>query len=240
MRTEGVRCDHGDMVDDRAPSLTQLIQTGRDLEAARQGAREARASAPDATTVTGGHMDALQQLDVLGPQLGAVVGAVRPDQLDDPTPCDAFTVRDVLRHMIVGATAFAAAYRGEDPPEADLRDPLAAFGPALGGLAAAITAPGALARTIQTPFGPLDGERFARYVVLDGLVHGWDLAIATGAAYEPPDDLVHDADLFAHQMLDPLRDGMSFSDAVEPSADATPIERLVAYTGRRPGTGVHP
>jgi hypothetical protein len=35
-------------------------------------------------------------------------------------------------------------------------------------------------------------------------------------------------------MLDPLRDGQTFADAVEPAADASPIERLAAYTGRRP------
>jgi hypothetical protein len=33
---------------------------------------------------------------------------------------------------------------------------------------------------------------------------------------------------------DHLRDGQTFAAAVQPAPDATPIERLAAYTGRRP------
>jgi uncharacterized protein (TIGR03086 family) len=97
-----------------------------------------------------------------------------------------------------------------------------------------MTAPGALDRTIAAPFGPMPGDAFARFVVLDGLVHGWDLSTATGQPYDPSDELVAAVDAFARQTLDPLRDGSTFGPAVEPAAGATPIERLAAYTGRRP------
>ena len=73
-------------------------------------------------------MDPLTQLEQLGPHLGGVVAGITPDQLDNPTPCDDFTVRGVLEHMIGGATAFAAAYRGEEPTDPDLSDPLGGFG----------------------------------------------------------------------------------------------------------------
>ena len=53
----------------------------------------------------------------------------------------------------------------------------------------------------------------------------------------PPAELVDAVDGFAHQALDALRDGQTFGDAVEPASDATPIERLAAYTGRRPLAG---
>ncbi len=179
-------------------------------------------------------MDPLTQFDQLGPVLGGVVANLTPDQLDRPTPCAKYDVRGVLEHMIAGATAFAAAYRGADPAVPDTSDPLAAFGPALGDLGAAVNEPGALGRTVAAPFGEVPGDTFARFVVLDGLVHGWDMATATGQAYEPPDELVAAADEFAHGVLDDLRDGDTFAEAVEPASDATPIERLVAYTGRRP------
>jgi uncharacterized protein (TIGR03086 family) len=205
--------------------VTDLIAAGRDREAAEQGAA-------GRFTRDGGSMDPITQLEQLGPHLGGVVTGLRPDQLDDPTPCANFTVRGVLEHMIAGATAFAAAYRGEQPAEPDLTDPLGSFGPALGDLVAAITAPGALDRTVQGPFGAAPGDSFARYVVLDGLVHGWDLATATGQAYEPPDELVAAAAAFARQAIDPLRDGDTFADAVEPAPGASPIERLASYTGR--------
>ena len=178
-------------------------------------------------------MDVLDQLDELGPLLGTVVGGIRTDQLDNPTPCSKFTVRGVLDHMIGGATVFAAAFRGVDPTEPDAGDVLATFGPALSGLADAMHSPGALDRTVQAPFGEVPGTTFARFVVLDGLVHGWDLATATGQAYEPPDALVSEAEVFARQAVEPLRDGDTFGPAVTSPPDATPIERLAAFTGRR-------
>jgi uncharacterized protein (TIGR03086 family) len=178
-------------------------------------------------------MEVLDQLDQLGPLLADVVGRIRVDQLDNSTPCAKFTVRGVLEHMVVGATTFAAAFRGVEPAEPDTTDVLAAFGPSLNGLAEALNSPGALDRTIDAPFGEVSGDTFARFIVLDGLVHGWDLTTATGQPYEPPDTLVDEAEAFARQVLEPLRDGDTFAAAVEPPPSAMPIERLAAFTGRR-------
>lgn len=177
-------------------------------------------------------MDPLTQFEQLGPALGAVLTGVRADQLDEPTPCADFTVRGVLEHMIGGASAFAAAYRGEEASAPQPGDPVDDVQAALADLGASISSPGALDRTISAPFGDIDGVTFARFVVLDGIVHGWDIATATGQSYDPPADVVAAASEFAHQTLDPLRDGQTFKAAVEPPADSSPIERLAAYTGR--------
>jgi uncharacterized protein (TIGR03086 family) len=211
-----------------------LIALGRDREAAEQGARRARARTTD---TDGGQMDALTQFGEVGLLLGGVVGNLGPEDLDRPTPCAEFTVRGVLEHMIGGATAFAAAYRGETPDAVDTTDVLATFGPAMEGLGAAISAPGALTRTVAAPFGEVDGETFARFIALDGLVHGWDLANATGQDYEPTPELVEAVRTFAAGVLDALRDGEAFAAAVEPPAGASPIIELVAFTGRTPTKG---
>jgi uncharacterized protein (TIGR03086 family) len=182
-------------------------------------------------------MDPIAQLSALGPVLAEVVGGIAPTDLDLPTPCREFTVRDVLEHMLTGATTFTAAFRGETPVAPDLSDPLASFGPTLGGLADAVNAPGALDATIASPFGDMPGEQFARFVVLDGLVHGWDLAQATGQAYAPADELVTSVSDFAHQAIDAAR-GQVFGPAQPAPADASPVDALAAYTGRtvhRPG-----
>jgi uncharacterized protein (TIGR03086 family) len=207
-----------------ARDVTDLIEAGRDREAAVRATERAKA---------GGAMDPITQLEQLGPHLAGVVAGITPDQLDNPTPCTDYTVRGVLEHMLSGATAFAAAYRGEAPMDPDLSDPLGDFGAVLTDLVAAITAPGALDQTVAAPFGEVPGETFARFVVLDGLVHGWDMATATGQPYAPPDNLVAAADAFAHQAIDPLRDGQTFAVATEPAPGAAPIVRLAAYTGRQ-------
>lgn len=177
-------------------------------------------------------MGPLEQLDEVGALLGQVVGNITPEQLDNPTPCAKFAVRDVLQHMISGATAFAAAYRNTDAPEPPQGDELGNFGPVLGDLVSAMNADGALQRTVQAPFGEVDGETFARFVAFDGLVHGWDMATATGQPYAPSATLVDEVASFAAAALEPLRDGETFAEATSAPADATPIERLAALSGR--------
>lgn len=212
------------------PNVTDLIQLGRDREAA-----ELAAVAPgdDRADRRGGPMDVLDQLEEVGGLLAGVTGALGPDDLDRATPCAEFTVRGVLEHMVGGATMFAAAFRGTEPGAPPTDDVLTGFGSALGDLVAAINEPGALDRTVQAPFGAVPGDTFARFVVLDGLVHGWDLAVATGQAYAPPDDLVAEVEAFAQGALSPLRDGTTFADATTAPEGATPMERLAAFTGRR-------
>lgn len=212
--------------EDRSRSVTELIEAGLDRQAAERGAATS-------TDQNGGAMDPIKQLEQLGPHLGGVVAGISAEQLDLPTPCAKFDVRGVLEHMIGGAIVFAAGLRGEDAPAPEVSDPLGSFGPALGDLVSAITLPGVLQRTVAAPFGEVSGDKFCRFVVLDGLVHGWDLAVATGQPYEPSDELVAAASDFAHETLDPLRDGDTFAQSVEPAAGASPIERLANYTGRR-------
>jgi uncharacterized protein (TIGR03086 family) len=211
--------------------IQRLVEHGRDREAAALALHHL--SDP---IRQGASMDPLEQLDQLGPVLAGVVTQIDPSQLDRPTPCTKFTVRGVLEHMIGGATSFASAFRGKSPPAADgnqRSDPLGRFGEAMTGLADGMHSPGALDRTIVAPFGDVPGEAFARFVVLDGLVHGWDLATATGQPYQPPDLLVAAVDTFAREAIVPaMREAEMFAAPAKAPADATPIERLVAFTGR--------
>lgn len=245
------RVGHHDRVDDGAHDslavddewerdVQQLMVRGRDREAAELAARHlgTRRTSTAAPTRGDDVMGPLEQLDELGPLLGGVASGIAADRLESPTPCADFTVRGVLGHMITGATQFAAAFLGDAPPAvgpdvAEGPDVVARAGAALGDLIGAIRSPGALDRTVASPFGALAGDAFARFVVLDGLVHGWDLAVATGQTYEPSDALVADVDAFARDAIAPaMRDGDTFAAAVDAPASATPIERLAAFTGR--------
>jgi uncharacterized protein (TIGR03086 family) len=216
--------------------VAELIELGRDREAAELAVAQTGPIDDHRPRIQkqGASMEVLDQLDELGPLLAAVVGRIRADQLDNPTPCANFAVRGVLEHMIGGATTFAAAFRGAEPGHPATTDVLAAFGPTLTELAEAMHGGGALDRTIRAPFGEVPGATLARFVVLDGLVHGWDLATATAQSYEPPDVLVAESEAFAREALEPLRDGETFAAAVAPPPAATPIQRLAAFTGRRP------
>lgn len=180
-------------------------------------------------------MDGTQQLDQIIPQIEAVVDRITPEQLDAPTACATFTVRGVLEHMIGGVTVFAPAFRGGPSPDApaDPGDILAQWRASMADLLDAMHTPGSGERIIAAPIGEVPGAVFARFVAFDGLVHGWDLATATGQPYAPADDLVDEVGAFARQALAPeLRDGDTFAAETEAPTDAGPLERLVAFSGR--------
>jgi uncharacterized protein (TIGR03086 family) len=220
-----------------APDVTaRLVALGRDREAAGRHA----APASDATPIRRGTMDTTEQLEAILPDLRAIAGTITPDQLDDPTPCARFDVRGVMNHMIGGARFFAAQFRGDPvpaPPEpgVDLAgdDPVAAFTTAIDELADAVRTPGALDRTVVAPFGEVPGEAVARFLTVDGMVHAYDLAWATGQDYSPPEALAAEVLATAQQAIaPPMRDGDTFADAVTVPADASALTRLVAFTGR--------
>jgi uncharacterized protein (TIGR03086 family) len=210
--------------------LTRLIQHGRDREAAVLASD--RLANP---TTRGAFMDPRTQLDEILPILNQLTGSLSEAQLDAPTACSKFAVRDILEHMIGGATMFAGAFRGAEPVDrTGETDLVAVFPTAMADLQQGVHSPGALERTIASPLGEVPGEAFARFVALDGLVHGWDIATATGQPYEPPAAVVAEVDAFARQAIsDAMRDGDMFAAPVDAPAGASPLVRLVAFTGRQ-------
>lgn len=181
-------------------------------------------------------MDGVEQLDEIIPTLVGLVDRITPEQLDRPTPCVNFTVAGVLEHMIGGASMFAPAFRGGGEPASFQGTPQERFRAAMTDLLDAVHDPQAQSRTIASPFGDVPGSMFARYVAFDGLVHGWDLATATSQEYTPSDRVVAEVDTYIRGLLQPaMRDGDTFAAEQEPPADASPLEKVVAFSGRRIG-----
>jgi uncharacterized protein (TIGR03086 family) len=183
-------------------------------------------------------MEGNEQLAVIIPMLKHVGAGIVPEQLDDPTPCESFTVTGVLDHMTGLAEVFAPAFRGDPPPgdespsEPSGRDLMARFQRSMDALLDAVHSQGALERTIDTPFGPMPGSVFARLVAFDGLIHGWDLATSTKQAWEPPEAVVAEVDAFAREAIAAEMRGELFAPEKAASDDDTPMLRLVAFSGR--------
>lgn len=183
-------------------------------------------------------MEPTRQLEVIVPALEATVDRIQGMQLHDPTPCSEFTVHDVINHMIVGGGTFAYMFRGERPPELSPPAvygwvPTKEFREAMDDLVDAVRSPGAMARPIASPVGEVSGDAFARFVAVDGLLHGWDLATATGQTFDVPDDVVAAVDDFARAAITPeLRTNGMFAPPVAPPSGASRLERLAAFSGR--------
>ena len=183
-------------------------------------------------------MQPTDQLAHIVAELNRLVGEIEADDLNHSTPCDKFTVHDVLDHMMVLGGTFAYWFRGEEAPELKAppvygRVPAAEFRTAMSDLLDAVRSPGAMERVIGTPMGEMPGETFARFVAFDGLIHGWDLATATGLGYDVPSDVVEAVDEFARAALtDEMRDGDTFKDPTAERPGANGVERLAAFSGR--------
>lgn len=183
-------------------------------------------------------MEPTEQLANVLPTLCTVVDGIDPAQLGHPTPCEHFTVRDVLDHMIVLGGTFSYLFRGEEPPTIEAPPangtvPADQFRMTMTSLLDAVRSEGALDRMIVSPVGEMAGSDFARLVAFDGLIHGWDLATATGVDFEPSNDLVAAVDTFARIALTAdMRDGDTFKAETTAAEGASPLERLVAFSGR--------
>jgi uncharacterized protein (TIGR03086 family) len=169
-----------------------------------------------------------------------IVEGVKTDQWELSTPCVEWTVRDVLNHTVGGMHIFAAELTGTGPVadhESDWlgTDPVTAYRTAADVDRAAWRLPDVLDRTVSISLGTLPGPMAALVHLTEVLVHGCDVAVATGQEH-----LVDEA---ACERLLAGMAGMGGVDAFRapgvfgpevPSPDgAQPHERLLAYLGRR-------
>lgn len=174
-----------------------------------------------------------------------LIAGIRDGQWSHPTPCPDWNVRALVNHLVAGNRTFAAIVRGEPPlPLERIRqmhgvdqlgdNPAGAYRETRAGLLAAFNQPGALERVLQAPIGPVPGVVLLHLRITDLLVHGWDLARATGQPARLPDDIAEEELAFARSPRAPdvPRTGNPFGPAHAIAGDAPAIDRLAAYLGR--------
>ncbi|KAB1655627.1 TIGR03086 family protein [Pseudoclavibacter chungangensis] len=178
----------------------------------------------------------------LGPAASALadlVAGVPDDALDEPTPCEAWSVRRLLAHLDeIGPGFRVVAWGGDiDGPDpgarlhAGWRERIPA---SLDALAVAYRSPAAWRGRARV--GETEQSRASLAVVaLDELVvHGWDLATALGRPYAPRNEDVTVCAAFAEAVASPEGTPGLFGPAIEPGPHADAFTRLLAATGRRP------
>ena len=184
-------------------------------------------------------MDPISQAQTSVALLTPLVEGTRADQLDLPTPCEEWTVRDLIGHFVMGGRMFAAGLRGESgasgddtPPEPLGDDFVAAYRSAIAEFDAAAAAVTDLQVLTPLPFATVPAEIALRIAAADLLVHAWDLATATGQPYAPTEEFVGDVDAFYRVTVEQLRGPGVFGPEVAAPPGATALQRLVAFTGR--------
>jgi uncharacterized protein (TIGR03086 family) len=186
-------------------------------------------------------MDSPQQTRTAIAGLRPLVHATRAGQLDDSTPCDQWAVRDLLNHLVGGGYMFAMSLNGEaldmSAAPADLlgSDHAAAFDASIAAFNEALDRATDLSAMVTLPFGSVPADLALRVAAADLLVHSWDLAKATGQQFDPPVDFVESVSPFYHEFVQPpLRQMGLFAEAVDIPDDASALDKLVAYAGRKP------
>ena len=176
-------------------------------------------------------------LDVAGPVAVEVVRGVRDDALDRPTPCADYRVRDLLNHLLQVATNFQALAHRKDVDWAAAPDRLT--GDWRDGFAADVRT----LREVWSDPSALDGvspgmglpqRTVGLMLVVDLVVHGWDLAVATGRPYEVPPALVTATAEFVDVMGETGRRMGAFGPEVAAPEGAGEFATLLARTGRSP------
>jgi len=169
-----------------------------------------------------------------------VLAGVTPAQYGDPTPCDDFTVRQLMDHLVGATRRLAVVGRGGDAESVDPSSPLEewnlAFSEAVSDVEEAWGDPARLGQTVVLPFAELPGAAAVALYTNEVTVHSWDLAGATGQSVDW-DPAVLAVSLSAmKQMLPPgaRPEEIPFADEVAVPGDAPAIDQLVAWSGRRP------
>jgi uncharacterized protein (TIGR03086 family) len=175
-------------------------------------------------------------------ELRRVAAAVDDAQLDGPTPCGPTTVAGLLDHVLGLTSAFRMAAEKVVPggaPQADAANLAADWRTRLpvllDELVEAWRKPDAWEGMAEAGGVQMPGAVMAVVALDELVVHGWDLAVATGQEYRPDDESAQRCLEFAASFGDDpeARAGL-YGPVVPVPEDAPLLDRLLGQTGRDP------
>jgi uncharacterized protein (TIGR03086 family) len=172
--------------------------------------------------------------------LDEIVATAKPADLGRPTPCEGWTLADLLRHQVSENHGFATAAREGSAPDWDAGDlgddAVAAYRASVDDFLDAFAADDILDRSMAiNVFGIFPGSIGTAMHLVDTVAHGWDLARTLDLPYEPGSDAVHAALRIAKGIPDEGREvNGSFAHRVGVPADASELDRFLALLGRDP------
>ncbi|OFB37873.1 TIGR03086 family protein [Mycolicibacterium sp. (ex Dasyatis americana)] len=179
-------------------------------------------------------MDELESAEATLDVLQRVLRGITADDLTRPTPCREFDVAGLTDHLLNSITLIGSAAGGQIPdrePDASVEDQV------LGAARPAVAAWRRRGVDGTVPFGAgeMPAAVMTQILSLEFLVHAWDYAEATGQHVEVSDEAPEQILEWSRAVLTPEgRVRAGFDDPVAVAADASALDRLLAFTGRRP------
>ncbi|MBT2395134.1 TIGR03086 family metal-binding protein [Streptomyces sp. ISL-100] len=177
-------------------------------------------------------------------QLARLLDGVTDDQLAAPTPCEKYAVHHLPAHLVGLTAAFRDAAKKELGPTTDT-DPGSALPvleddwrtrlpKQLDELIVAWRSPDAWQGMTRAGGVTLPGAVAGQVALNEIVVHGWDLARATGQPYAPDAASLRSS----YELLEPTDDSPGddgiFGTPVDAPEDAPLLDRVVGRAGRSP------
>ena len=165
----------------------------------------------------------------------AAVGSVAPDQWGTQSPCEEWTARDIVSHVVEGHRRVISGVRGGEPgPLGADEDPTEAWEEVTRAVSEITGDPAEAGHEMDGPAGRMTAEEIIdRFVTMDLLVHTWDLARTVGA----DDRLDGDSVVRAYELLKPMdamiRRPNFFGPKLDPPPDADLQTEFLYFVGRR-------
>ena len=185
----------------------------------------------------------LPQLTAAAAQVARVARAVTPEQLTDPTPATEWNVQALANHLALWTgDNFELRARGETvSEEAQQRDFAAdpdwaeGYAAQLDRALAAWADPAAWTGDVKVGDSSMPASAIAAMNLLELVLHGWELAAATGQAFAPDDAVARTALGLVEEYAGMYRSFPGgFAEAVPVAGDAPAFERALALSGRDP------
>jgi uncharacterized protein (TIGR03086 family) len=179
--------------------------------------------------------DELESAEATFAVLDHVLHGIAEDDLDKQTPCREFDVASLTDHLMNSITVIGGV-AGAEFPERDRTDSVERQVVMAGRPALDAWKRRGLDGTVPFGSGEAPAKMMAGILSLEFLVHAWDYAAAVGREVNAPDSLTDYVMGLAKTIITPEgRSRAGFDDPIELPDEAGSLERLLAYTGRRPG-----
>ncbi|MFE9421551.1 TIGR03086 family metal-binding protein [Kitasatospora sp. NPDC006697] len=175
-------------------------------------------------------------------EAGRLAAEVRPEQLAGPTPCTEFDTKALVNHW-VAYTSYGLERRAlREPLPEDLatRDYTAepdwagAYRKQLDRAVAAWADPAAWEGEIDLGGSPVAADGVAKLLIAETVLHGWDLARATGGRFAVSEELAALVLAVVEENAELYRQYGGFAEAVPTAGEASALDRALAASGRDP------
>ncbi|AEV72584.1 TIGR03086 family protein [Mycolicibacterium rhodesiae NBB3] len=179
-------------------------------------------------------VDELECAEATFAVLGHVLHGIADDDLNKQTPCREFDVASLTDHLMNSITVLGGA-AGAQFPERDRSDSVERQVVLAGRPALDAWKRRGLDGTVAFGDNEAPAKVMAGILSLEFLVHAWDYAAAVGREVNAPDSLSDYVMGLARTIITPQgRSNAGFDEPIEMPEDAGSLQKLLAYTGRRP------